>query len=123
MKFEVEPTIGIGPVKLGADRASVATAMKLKPQSFMKTPMSKHPTDAFYDTGFQVFYEGDEPQVESIELSRECGFEIALSGINVFALPAEEALSEIEKITGVKPQSEDDGYSYEMTNLDSLRPT
>ena len=80
----------------------------------MKTPMSLHPTDTFYDAGFQVFYEGKEPKVESIELSRDCGFDATLSGVPILDIPAEEALTKIEEITGIKPQSEDDGYCYEI---------
>ncbi|WP_413701978.1 hypothetical protein ACLKMH_10895 [Psychromonas sp. KJ10-10] len=73
-KFEIFPTIGINPIKLGESRALISDLMNATPYSFMKTPMSKHPTDAFFDSGFQIFYAGDNPIVDSIELSRGCGF-------------------------------------------------
>ena len=117
LKFEVQPKIGIGPVKLGDDRASAIECMGLKPESFMKTPMSHHPTDSFYEAGFQIFYEGEPPKVEGIELSRGCGFEITLAGKNILDLPVTEALFKIEEITGFKPETEDDGYSYEIPEL------
>lgn len=78
-KFELEPKIGVGPVKLGATRSSAQESMGLECDSFMKTPLSKHPTDAYYQSGFQIFYEGEEPKVECIELSRGCNFEATLS--------------------------------------------
>ena len=116
-KFEVQPKLGIGPVKLGMDRTSAIASMGLEPDSFMKTPMSEHPTDSFYEAGFQIFYAGEVPKVESIELSRGCGFEATLSGHNVLDLPVSEALVKIENVTGLKPETEDEGYSYEIASL------
>lgn len=116
-KFELIPTIGIHPIKLGESRASIADLMNATPNSFMKTPMSKHPTDAFFDSGFQIFYDGDNPIVDSIELSRGCGFEVMLSGVSVFEIPVEEVLVKVKEVTGIKPITEDDGYSYEIPKL------
>lgn len=117
MQFEVKPKIGIGPVKLGANRSEVIDCMGIEPESFMKTPASVHPTDAFYSSGFQIFYEGATPKVESIELSRDSGFEILLSGIKVLSLPVLQSLEKIQKITGLVPHSEDDGYTFEIPEL------
>ncbi|WP_049770353.1 hypothetical protein [Shewanella baltica] len=116
-KFEVQPKLGIGPIKLGMDRTLAITGMGLKPDSFMKTPMSEHLTDSFYNAGFQIFYEGEIPKVESIELSRGCGFEATISGYNVLDLPVSEALLIIENATGLKPETEDEGYTYEIPGL------
>ena len=116
-KFEVQPKIGIGPVKLGMDRTSAIAIMGLEPDSFMKTPMSQNPTDSFYEAGFQIFYEGEVPKVESIELSRGCGFEALLSGQNVLDVPVSEVLLKIEHVTGLKPETEDEGYTYEIPAL------
>jgi len=117
LKFELKPNIGIGPVKLGSPRSVAIDSMGLAPESFMKTPMSVHPTDSFYDAGFQIFYEGLEPVVESIELSRGCGFDAILSGVNILDLPVNDALLKVEELTGIKPQTEDDGYTYEIDQL------
>lgn len=116
-KFEVQPKIGVGPIKLGMDRTSAIASMGLEPNSFMKTPMSQHPTDSFYEAGFQLFYEGETPKVESIELSRGCSFEATFSGENILDLPVPEALLKIESATGLKPETEDDGYTYEIPIL------
>lgn len=117
LKFEIKPNVGIGPVKLGSTRSVAIDSMGLTAESFMKTPMSAHPTDSFYDAGFQIFYEGSEPVVESVELSRGCGFEAILSGVSVLDLPVNDALLKVEKLTGIKPQTEDDGYTYEIEQL------
>ncbi|WP_444930812.1 hypothetical protein ACJJIF_03230 [Microbulbifer sp. SSSA002] len=116
-KFEVQPEIGIGPVKLGMDRTSAIASMGLEPDSFMKTPMSQHPTDSFYEAGFQIFYEGETPKVESIELSRGCGFEATLSGENILDLSVSEVLLKIESAIGLKPKTEDEGYTFEIPGL------
>jgi hypothetical protein len=116
-KFEVEPKIGIGPIKLGMNRELAIESMGLKPESFMKTPMSQHPTDAYYEYGFQIFYEGKLPKVQSIELSRGCSFDATFSGENILELPVFEALKKVETITGIKPQTLDDGYTYVIPSL------
>ena len=116
-KFEVIPKIGVGPVKLGVTRASVIESMGVEPKSFMKSPMSAHPTDSFFDAGFQIFYDGEPPKVESIELSRGCGFEICFSGCKILDFPVQDALIKLESITGYKPETEDHGYSYEIPEL------
>lgn len=116
-KFEVQPKIGIGPVKLGMDRTSAIASMGLEPDSFKKTPMSQHPIDSFYEAGFQIFYEGEAPKVEGIELSRGCGFEATLSGENILELQVSEALLKIESAIGHKPTTDDEGYTYEVPSL------
>ncbi|WP_444905962.1 hypothetical protein [Microbulbifer sp. SSSA008] len=117
MQFEVKPKIGIGPVKLGMNRSEAIKFMGVEPESFIKTPTSVHATDAFYSSGFQIFYEGSSPKVESIELSRDSGFEILMSGIKVLNLPVPQSLEKIQEITGLVPHSEDDGYTFEIPDL------
>ena len=43
--------------------------MGVSPHSFRKTPHSEHENDAFHQSAFQVFYTGESPTVEYIELS------------------------------------------------------
>ena len=40
-----------------------------------------------------------------------------MAGKNILDLPVTEALFKIEEITGFKPETEDDGYSYEIPEL------
>ena len=117
LQFEVKPKVGIGPVKLGASRAEAIESMQCEPQSFLKTSISVHPTDAFYSSAFQIFYEGIDPIVESIELSRDDDFDVTMSNIKILELTVPEALKEIKRITGLVPKSEDGGYSYEISDL------
>ena len=102
---------------MGANRSEVIRCMGIEPESFMKTSSSEHPTDAFFSSGFQIFYGGVPAKVESIELSRESGFEILMSGIKVLSLPVPQSLEKIQEITGLVPNSDDDGYTFEILEL------
>ena len=56
-------------------------------ESFHKDSNDEYETDAFHDSGFQVFYGGEGPVVEYIELSREAGFRVLYRGVDVFQRP------------------------------------
>ena len=116
-KFELQPLVGVGPVRLGMDRAAAIARMGIEPVSFMKTPACQHPTDAFFEAGFQIFYVGDMPQVDCLELSRGCGFQAVLFGLDVLDRPVEEVLRAIEAVSGIKPGTADGGYTYEISSL------
>ena len=55
---------------------------------FKKTVTSEWETDAFHDSEFQVFYSGEQPIVEFIELSRGSTFRAIVDNLDVFATPA-----------------------------------
>jgi hypothetical protein len=84
-EFVLAPINGVGPVRLGASRETVITALSTPTASCYKTPESRYPTDAGFGNGFQVFYEGDQPTVAFIELSECYDFEPILFGLPVFA--------------------------------------
>jgi hypothetical protein len=83
-EFVLDPINGVGPVRLGASREAVIAALGTPTASFHKTPNSRHPVDAWFGNGFQVFYEGDQPMVAFIELSEGHDFEAVLFGLPVF---------------------------------------
>ena len=95
MRFEVEPLLGVGPARLGMHREELRAAMKTVPQSFRKG--DRWETDAFFGGGFQVFYGGDEPRVDYIELSHKAGLEPFLYGIDIFATPASELIMRLDQ--------------------------
>lgn len=117
MEYEIIPLAGVGPVALGASREAVLSCMCMKPESYKKTPMSEYETDTFYSCGFQIFYAGIKPTVESIELSRGSGFDVMFSGLKILELPVTEVLHKVKEITGIPLQTEDGGYSYEIPKL------
>ena len=88
MQFDIKPLVGIGPVRLGMSREEVQMVMGVEPNVFRKSQNSRQTTDAFHNNGFQVFYTGEQPTVEYIELSRDCDFTVSIDGIDVFSTPA-----------------------------------
>ena len=91
--YLIEPLGGIGPVRLGMTREEVRQAMAVPPRSFLKTPHSAHETDAFHESAFQVFYTGESPTVEYIELSRSGELRAVFGGQNVLEMPADELVA------------------------------
>src|SRR5262249_29981179 len=116
--YEVNPHVGVGPVKLGMTRDEVHRLMPGPNIPFRKSPDDKHETDAFHDAGFQVFYTGDAPVVEYIELSAGLGLQAIYDGISVFEKDASEVVAHISRNAAFDPDDWELGYSYVFRALD-----
>jgi hypothetical protein len=97
MRFDVEPLVGVGPARLGAHRDEVRAAMKEAPESFRKGDGDRWGTDGFFESAFTVFYGGEEPRVEFIELHRDENVRPFVEGIDVFATPAAELVLRLDQ--------------------------
>lgn len=122
--FEVLPLSGIDDVRLGASREETLSVLGQPEATFLKTPTSKHKTDAWFQSGFQVFYEGDTPTVCYIELSRDSGFNAMLFGLPVFSTQALLLVSEIERHATLDHDDPELGCSFvfPMLELSLWRP-
>jgi hypothetical protein len=118
MKYEVNPLIGVGGVKLGMSRADVRSIMKAYPRTFRKTSTSKHETDAWHNSGLQVFYGGEVPTVEYIELSRDSGIVALYRGIDVFNTEASRLIKKISEDDTYDASDPERGYSYLFPKLE-----
>jgi hypothetical protein len=116
--YEVIPHVGIGPVRLGMSRDEVRRAMPGPCQPFLKAPDASHETDAFHESGFQVFYSGTAPEAEYIELSRDSGFRALYRGVDIFATPADAVVSHVARDAAFDPDDCELGYSYIFPALD-----
>ena len=116
--YEATPRVGVGPVKLGMTREEVRRVMPGPCDSFLKGLNPEHETDAFHDRGFQVFYGGEGPVVEYIELSRESGFRVLYRGLDVFATPADQVLAHVSGDAAIDPNDPELGYAYIFPDLD-----
>lgn len=123
--FHVRPLVGVDEIHFGASRAEVFRALGSCTASFKKSPSSAHPTDAWLNNGFQVFYSGAEPVVEFIELSGGAGFEVMLFGQSVFSTEASLLVSLIKEHALLDSKDPELGCSYIFPSLElSLwRPT
>ncbi|WP_036308297.1 hypothetical protein [Methylophilus sp. 5] len=113
-QIEIFPLIGIGEIELGSAQAEVRRI--LGPcRSFKKTPLATHPTDSWFDNKLQVYYTGQEPIVEYIELSN--GLEATLFGHSVFSTKASQLISLIEQHAAFDNTDPELGYSYIFRSL------
>jgi len=117
-EYEVIPHVGVGPAKLGALRIEVRAAMPGEPSSFSKGLEPDHETDAWHNSAFQVFYTGDPPRAEYIELSGGCDIRAFYKRMSVFDTPADEAVAMVERDAPYDRNNPELGYSYSFPALD-----
>ena len=116
--YEIVPHVGVGPVRLGMSREDVRRVMPAPCESFLKTPDDAYETDAFHDSGFQVFYSGDSPAVAFIELSRDSGFTATYRGLDVFATQADQLVAHVALDGPFDRNNPELGYSFVFPHLD-----
>jgi hypothetical protein len=123
--LHLEPLVGVDSIRLGAPRGEALSILGPCSATFRKSPSSVHPTDAWLNNGFQVFYSGAEPIIEYIELSRGSGFEVVLFGHPVFSTEASTLLAVIENHARLDTTDPELGYSYIFPSLELSiwRPT
>jgi hypothetical protein len=123
--YTVQPFVGAGPVLLGMSRKEVRRVMPELAKPFRKAPTSRYETDAFHQNAFQVFYGGDQPEVEFIELSRGSVVRALYRDLDVFATPADEVVTYISRESEFDRSDPEIPYSYLFRELQlSLwRPT
>jgi hypothetical protein len=86
-KFEAIPHASLGPVRIGAKRTEIHTALGAPDTTFKKTPNSVSLTDAWFENALQVFYTA-EGIVEFVEVSGHSGIEVLCFGLPVFSTDA-----------------------------------
>jgi hypothetical protein len=125
LDFTLQPFVGVGSVRFGMSRDQVRRTMPEVPRSFRKTPKARHETDAFFQNAFQVFYGGDEPAVEFIELCGGLAVRAFYRDLDVFATPADEVVTYISRDAAFDPNGREIPYCYIFRGLQlSLwRPT
>ena len=94
--IELRPLVGLGPILLGAAREDVVRILGQPEKSFQKSPRSRHKTDCWFNGAVQVFYGGDDPTVEFIEVSAGLGAEALVFGKKVFSTEVAEVIASIE---------------------------
>jgi len=94
--IELRPLVGLGPILLGAGREDVVETLGQPEKSFQKSPKSRHKTDCWFNGAVQVFYGGDDPTVEFVEVSAGLGTEALVFGKKVFSTEAGEIVAWIE---------------------------
>lgn len=117
-EFILDPLIGVGPIGLGMSRDAVLAVFGPPATSMYKAPNSRYPTDAWFGSDFQVFYEGNEPTVAFIELSSGPNLEVVLFGLPVFSTSVPALIPEIGRLAELDSTDPELGYSYTFPNLE-----
>jgi hypothetical protein len=98
-KFSIEPHVGIGPIKLGAERQSVRAALAEAGFPLEDTSASGR-VDYFCNASIQIEFDASDC-ADWIGLSFDKAYELSYEGINVFDVPA----AEIFRVIGERDNS------------------
>jgi hypothetical protein len=116
--IEIVPLVGAGAIQLGMARAAVHAALGQPVSSFLKSSTSRYPTDTWFSSGFQVFYTGNEPTVEYIELSAGCGFEATCLNQPIFSTRAKTLVQRFTEHAALDTADSELGNSYVFPALE-----
>jgi len=108
MKFQIEPGIGVGPVKLGMSKDAVHAALGI-PKS------SRDGREGFLD-GFFVDFD-DAGFVEFIELAKSGDFTALFEGVSLHDLAADEAVQFVSRFDQFSNNNREHGYSFIFPKL------
>jgi hypothetical protein len=117
-EFVLDPLNGVDSLRLGATRETVIATLGKPTVSFHKTPDTRHATDAWFNGGLQVFYEGEEPTVAFIELSNDRNLKVVLFGLPIFTTPVGMLISEVGRHAKYDEDDPELGFSYIFPSLE-----
>lgn len=110
MNLEINPYVGVGPVRFGMTIQEVRDALAKRPETFRKSPNDAFPTDAFDDLGIHVSYRS--PGVcDAVELALAA--DPTLMGRRLIERPFDELRDWLESL--------DDGIVVDDTGLTSFK--
>jgi hypothetical protein len=91
MRFDIEPHVGIAPIRFGMNRAEVVREMT---RIGGGSPVDKSGgIDCFFNNGFQVSYR--DGTVEFIEVYSDPAHTYILEGVDVFDTPADQLVARL----------------------------
>ena len=128
MRFDLEPHIGAGVIKLGMTRAETRTVLG-KPEYASDKSMMEYgdftmpvsAKDAYFNNELQITFD-DDNKADFIEFSgKDSEFiDVYLKGIKVFETPARQLVKEISNSTNAEFDEEEEEipYSYVFPSID-----
>ena len=108
VEFQIQPHIGVGPVRLGASREQVHAALG--------NPASAQGNREMFLDGFFVDYD-DSGMVEFIQLARSSRFRGVFHGVCLHEVSAEQALEAVSHVDSYDLTDPELGYSYIFLDL------
>jgi hypothetical protein len=107
--FEIEPRIGIGPIKFGMHQAKVRKIMG-------QPDCQRDDNSDDFLSGFRVDYDLNN-RVEFIELSNSDKYEVYFKGVCLHKVLADEAVEQVSKWGSYCKDDPELGYSYIFQDL------
>lgn len=95
MDFPIRPYKGVGPIDFGMTPDEVRRALKAKVRSFLKTPKSVMPTDAFEKLGIYVYYKRPG-HYEAVEFAGPAS--PTLEGKQLLGRPYTQVLNDLKEL-------------------------
>ena len=117
-EYEAIPHLGFKPVQLGMAHEEVRRVMRGQFQAVRRVPGDRYETDCFHSGGFQVFYRGESPVVEYIELSRGCGLRALYKGVDVFGTLADEVVAHVSRDAQFDANDPQLGFAFVFPDLE-----
>jgi len=115
-RFEVEPHVGAGPIKLGLSREELRRLMGAPFRTYSKAP-GEPLTDTYFGTDLQVSYDASD-RVDYIELNGPRSINPTLRGRTLLFAPAEEVIDWMRGVSDFDADNPELGYSYVYPALD-----
>lgn len=106
--YEIVPNVGVGPIKLGMQRAEV--------EKIFGAPDYEHDSRVSYFSGFMIDY-NDSNNVEFIELANSEHFTASYEGKDLHRIPANEAVEFVSKFDSFDKNEPELGHSYIFKKL------
>ncbi|WP_282110341.1 hypothetical protein [Shewanella algicola] len=103
MKFEIEPHIGVGPIKFGMNRQEVEAC-------FGKPEFDSDDRVGFM-SGFLVDFDSNG-KVEFIELANSRKFDVIYRGVNLHSIKSDDVVTFLEKYDAYDKSDAEVGHSY-----------
>src|SRR5262245_20556871 len=88
MDFLIQPLVGVGGIRFGMTQEQVRHLMDAPYETFMKSSLSKMPTDSYLDDAIHVFY-GEAGICEAVEFFEPS--HVFLDGVDLLNVPYSEA--------------------------------
>lgn len=113
--YEIEPGVGIAPVRTGMPRDEARKQM-----SGERTEVTRElrgTADTWHDTKFQLYYD-EAGNVRDIEVSRSGDYNVVLKGIQLLEEASGDVIRKMSKISRIEPmRSSEKLFSYPSLQL------
>jgi hypothetical protein len=113
--YEIVPSVGIGPVRLGSSREEVRAAMGTDPYICRRFNADEH---HWHQSSFQVHYDERSQTVEFIEVAQSDEFVALYKGVDVHRTKADELVAHVSADAAYDPDNWELGYSYVFRALE-----